>query len=99
MKVTTPYVILVSLIIGGICIFGIIVCMTIMAVDHVEIPQGTAALFGAIVTAFLTGVFSVVSHTLGFANGTLNGENAAQATALRTVMGQDTSSHNVEDKL
>lgn len=86
-----PLAIIVAEIIGGFCIIAIVAAMTVMTVAHVEVPPGTAALFAAVVTSFLTGVFSVVSHTVGFRNGTVNGENAAQAEALRTVMGSKSS--------
>ncbi len=82
MKSTVPSAILVAMIIGGVCILAIIVSLTLMAISGREIPPGVSALFGAIVTAFLTGVFSVVSHTLGFANGTTNGEAQAIKDSL-----------------
>jgi hypothetical protein len=81
--------VLASVIVGGICILTIVIAMTILAARNVPLPAGTAALFGAIVTAFLTGVFATVGHTLGWQNGTTNGEAQAQAEALQVLLGHN----------
>lgn len=77
-----------------VILFGIIVSLTVISLKGIMLQPAVVTLFTLIASAFVASIATLLSHTLGFANGTVNGENAAQAAAIRSVMKTDTTDHS-----
>jgi hypothetical protein len=85
-KIDLPLAIVLIVIVGGLSIIAVIVSMTMITIGGQQIPAGVSALYGAIVTGFLAALSALVSHSVGFSDGTINGQAQTQAEALKLVV-------------
>lgn len=86
---------MLAAVIGGIVLLlAIIVSMTMLTFTNKELPPALVNLFILIAGAFVASITGLLGHTLGFQNGTTNGEAQAQAQALRTVMHSEEAPHD-----
>ena len=87
MRVDLPLAVALTVLGAGLALLATIIGMTVIIVSGHD-PSSVQNLFYVVVTSVFVLLSGVISHTLGFRNGTTNGEAQAQAQALRNLMGQ-----------